>query len=144
MKVTKVIKKLKLKPLKPEGGLFSETYRSKEKIEIDGKKRNLSTAIYYLLRKGESCKIHRLKSDEIYHFYLGDPVNLYLFYPDGTSQKKVLGTNILKGEVPQVVVPKMTFQKAKLKRGGKFALMGTTVSPGFDIEDFDMGKTEKS
>ena len=138
MNVAKVIKKLKLKPLKPEGGLFCETYRSKERIGIGGKKRDLSTAIYYLLRKGEVCKIHRLKSDEIWHFYFGDPVNLYLLYPDGTSEKKVLGTNILKGQVPQVVVPKMTFQKAKLKRGGKFALMGTTVSPGFDIEDFDL------
>lgn len=137
-KAEKIIKKLKLKPLEPEGGFFIETYRSKEKVKIGQKKKHLSTAIFYLLRKGNESKVHRLKSDEIYHFYLGDPVNLYLVYPNGKCEKKVLGNNILKGELPQILIPKMTWQSAKLKRGGSFALLGTTVSPAFDFEDLEM------
>jgi len=144
-KAEKIIKKLKLKPLELEGGFFVETYRSQEKAKIGKKKKNLSTAIFYLLRKRDKSKIHRLKSDEVYHFYLGDPVNLYLLYPDGKFEKKVLGNNIFKGELPQIVIPKMVWQSAKLKKGGNFALLGTTVSPAFEYEDFELAdeKIEK-
>ncbi|MCX7829524.1 MAG: cupin domain-containing protein, partial [Acidobacteria bacterium] len=136
----KIIKKLKLKPLKLEGGFYFETYRSKEKIKINGKEKSLSTAIFFFLKKGEVSKPHRLKYDEIYHFYAGDPVNLYLVYADGRKEKKVLGANVLKGELPQIIIPKMTWQSAKLKKGGKYALMGTTVSPAFDFEDLEINK----
>lgn len=136
--VEKIIKKLKLEPLKPEGGMFVETYRSQDFVEINGNRKQLSTAIYYLLRKGQICKPHRLKSDEIWHFYYGDPVNIYLLNGKNKLEKIILGKNLLKGEKPQIVIPKMVWQAAELKKGGNFALLGTTVSPAFDFEDLEM------
>lgn len=136
--VEKIIKKLKLKPLPLEGGLYRETYRNFFKIRVNDKERELSSAIYYLLTKGVQSKWHRLESDEIWHFYLGDPVNLYLIYPDGRKRKMILGNNILKGESPQILVPAYTIQSAKLKKGGEFALVGTTVTPAFNFEDFEL------
>lgn len=139
-KAKKIINFLNLKPLIPEGGYYIETFRGKEKTIIEGKERQLLTAIYYFLKKGEVCKIHRLKSDEIWHFYLGDPVNIFLIHPDGKFEKKVLGNRIEKGEFPQVVIPQMVWQGAKLKKSGKYALMGTTVSPAFDFKDFEIAQ----
>lgn len=136
--VKEIIKKLKLEPLKPEGGMFVETYRSGDFVEINGNRKQLSTAIYYLLRKGQICKPHRLKSDEIWHFYLGDPVNLYVLNCEKKLEKIILGKNILKGEKIQILIPKMVWQAAELKKGGNFALLGTTVSPAFDYEDLEM------
>lgn len=143
METKKIIEKLHLKPLKPEGGYYIETFRSEKKIKIDGKEKQLSTAIFYFLKKGDICRIHRLKSDEVWHFYLGDSVNFILLYPDGKFERKVLGNNLKKGELPQIVIPKMVWQGARLKKGGKYALMGTTVSPAFDCEDFEIGEMEK-
>lgn len=142
MKIKSLIKKLDLKPLEIEGGFYVETYRSNDFFVAQRRKKRLSTAIYYLLRKGDVCKIHRLKSDEIWHHYVGDSVNIYFFYQDGRFEKKVLGKKVLKDEYPQLLIPKNTFFSAKLKKGGKFALLGTTVSPAFEFEDFELPKRE--
>jgi predicted cupin superfamily sugar epimerase len=74
--------------------------------------------------------MHRLKSDEIFHFYLGNPVEMLQLYPDGTGITITIGADIGAGMQPQVLVPTGTWQGARLKPGGKFALLGTTVSPG--------------
>jgi len=134
-----LIELLSLKPLSFEGGYFRETYRGGNTFS-DGKERAASTAIFYLLDKGTVSRIHRLRSDEIWHFYIGDPVELYLFKDKCLCEKKLLGTAIDRGQSPQVLVPKGCWQGARLKDGGKFALMGTTVSPGFDMADFEPGK----
>jgi uncharacterized protein len=139
----KIIDLLSLKPLSTEGGLFCETYRSKITCHRDGKEKSLSTAIFYLLREGEISRIHKLKSDEIWHFYLGDPVEIYIFNENDGCGKKILGVDIENGESPQVLIPKNCWQGARLKEGGMFALMGTTVSPAFEEADFELGDKAK-
>ncbi|NLE28911.1 MAG: cupin domain-containing protein [Phycisphaerae bacterium] len=140
-----IIDRLKLQP-HPEGGFFAETYRSDE--QFDGQslssrytsKRSIATAIYFLIT-AESCSVmHRLKSDEIFHFYMGDPVTMLHLYPDGSSRILTLGTDLINGQQPQVVVPKDTWQGSFVSPGGRYALLGTTVAPGFDFADFEYGR----
>ena len=101
--------------------------------------RNISTAIYYLLTDETFSAIHRLTSDEIFHFYLGDPVTFLIIHPDGESEMVVMGNDIAAGHKPQLVIPSGTWQAAFLNDGGAFALMGCTVAPGFDFDDFEIG-----
>lgn len=129
---------LGLKPLPIEGGYYVESYRSAEVFESGSAGRGsrpLSTAIFYLLTPDTCSRLHRLASDEIYHFYLGDPVELLQLLPDGTGRVVTLGPNILKGMHLQAVVPRGTWQGSRLRRGGRYALMGTTMAPGFDAAD---------
>ena len=121
-----LIARLGLKPLPIEGGWFAETYRSE-----------FSTAIYYLLTPDAVSRMHRLRSDEVYHFYAGDPVEMLLLLADGTSEVLTLGGDIEAGQSPQVVVPRGVWQGCRLAEGGKWALMGTTVAPAFDFEHFE-------
>lgn len=133
--------KLNLKPLSIEGGFFCETYKSDCIIDIDGfnGKRAVSTAIYYLLTPDTFSAIHRVKSDEVFHFYLGDKVEMLILSPDGTFETVVLGNDIFNDEKPQYVVRKDFWQGCRLVDGGEFALMGTTVAPGFEYDDFELG-----
>jgi predicted cupin superfamily sugar epimerase len=140
---------LNLKPHPEEGGYFIETYRSSETISEKSLPsrykglRALGTAIYYLLAPATFSTIHRLQSDEIFHFYLGDPVEMFQLWPDGSSRVVVLGSDILKGMRPQVVIPGGVWQGARLLNGGKFALLGATVSPGFEFADYEPGRREE-
>ena len=104
----------------------------------------LSTAILYLLLADPDSfsALHRLPTDEIYHFYLGDPVELLLLRPDGASEVVILGHDILNGQHVQFAVPAGTWQGSRLTRGGQFALMGTTMSPGYIDEDYTPGERE--
>lgn len=140
-----IIKLLKLKPLMIEGGFFNETYRSKEKIgpmalpkRYKGA-RSHSTCIYYLLTTDSVSLMHRIHSDEIFHFYLGDPVEMLQLLPNGKGRIITLGSDVFKGMKPQLIVKNNIWQGARLKKGGKFALLGTTVAPGFDYHDFQAG-----
>ncbi len=135
-----------LKPLPQEGGFYKESYRSDEKIlnqalpqRYSGDK-NFGTAIYYLLTPDSKSLMHKLVSDEIFHFYLGDPVEMLQLFPDCSGNIFTLGKEILNGSYVQIVVPKGTWQGMSLKPGGNFALMGTTMAPGFDFNDFELGK----
>ena len=128
-----LIELLDLKPLPQEGGYYRETYRSAVPGP-DGK--SAGTAIYYLLTPDTCSALHRLPTDEVYHFYLGDPVELLLFGPQG-GQVVLLGTDLRAGQRPQFVVPAGTWQGSCLVRGGAFALMGTTMSPGFEFSDYE-------
>lgn len=136
---------MKLSPLEPEGGFYSEAYRAKHTVPAISKpdalagKRSAGTAIYYLLTADTFSAFHRLKSDEVYHFYLGDPVELFILGPKGKSEKRILGDGLRQGMRPQAVVPKGHWQGARLRAGGKWALLGTTVFPGFEFRDFELG-----
>jgi predicted cupin superfamily sugar epimerase len=143
MTAAQIIKFFNMKPLPQEGGYYVETYRAAEQIKkaalppsFSGN-RNISTAILYLLTADTVSFLHRLKSDEMFHFYLGDPVTMLQLHPDGRSEIIILGRNVLNGQKVQVIVPKGAWQGAFVKDGGRFALMGCTVSPGFDFADYE-------
>ncbi len=148
LKPENIIKKLGLEPLEPEGGFYRQNYVSSEFFPSSrlphryGGDRFFSSAIYYLLEKGSVSAMHRLLSDEVYHFYIGDPVQLLTLGPAGAGVI-FLGGDIMSGQHLQAVVPSGVWQGMKLVDGGEFALMGTTVSPAYTREDFELGDAEK-
>src|SRR5579862_1450407 len=87
--------------------------------------------------------MHRLQSDEVFHFYLGDPVEMLQLCSDGSGRRVILGSDVAAGEWPQMVVPKGVWQGSRLVAGGKLALLGCTVSPGFEYEDYESGGREE-
>jgi len=150
MRADEVIARLGLQPLPFEGGLYREVYRSTESIGADalparyGGARDLGTAIYYLLTPETCSALHRLASDEVFHFYLGDPVEQVQLDPDGTGRVVTIGPDLAAGQQPQVVVPRGVWQGAVVAPGGAhgFALLGTTVAPGFDVADYEAGERD--
>lgn len=143
-----VIDALGLEPLPVEGGMFRQTHLAGEAIaaaalpERYGRDKALSTAIYYLLEDAEDSfsALHRLPTDEVYHFYLGDPVELLELHPDGSSRRVLLGPDVLGRQRVQHVVPRGVWQGSRLLDGGRFALMGTTMAPGYDDLDYEGGR----
>jgi predicted cupin superfamily sugar epimerase len=139
-----VIRLLQLQPLQIEGGWFHETYRSTRSITVDDRgTRSLATAIYYLLTPETFSEIHRLPGDEIFHFYLGDPVEMLHLHADLSVERITLGQDLIAGQRLQVVVPGGVWQGARLVPGGRFALMGTTMFPGFSNDDYESGDRGK-
>jgi predicted cupin superfamily sugar epimerase len=139
---------LGLKPLPIEGGFYTETYRSSFRLsrQILGdnykSERSLSTAIYYLLTPDTFSALHKLPTDEIYHFYLGDPIEMLELNSDGTGGALTLGSSIEEGMKVQHCVRACTWQGSKLVRGGRWALLGTTMAPGFAFDDFEPGQRD--
>ena len=132
----------------PEGGSYIQSYKDTDRSSVEGfgnrydGPRAASTAIYYLLEPGTFSEMHRLLSDEIFHFYLGDPVEMLQLWPDGNSRIVQLGPDLAAGQRPQVVVPKEVWQGSRLTPGGKFALLGCTVAPGFEFADYESGSRD--
>lgn len=135
MTAEEIIQALGLEPLPVEGGLTTQTYLSR--FSIDGQP--AGTAIYYLLRGSAFSHLHQLTGDEMYHFYLGDPVELTQLLPDGSVKTTVLGTDIAAGQRPQLLVPAGVWQGSRLAPGGSFALLGTTMWPGYTPECYRHG-----
>ncbi|GAP13498.1 uncharacterized conserved protein [Longilinea arvoryzae] len=143
--VEALIERYNLKPLAFEGGLFVQTYRSEGTYAGDqlparyaGLEHAFGSAILMLFTDDPDSfsALHRLKTDEIYHFYLGDPIELTLLHPDGSFQTVTLGQNVFAGEQVQFVIPAGVWQGSRLMAGGRYALFGTTMAPAFQIEDF--------
>jgi len=134
-----IIETLGLVPLEPEGGYFLETWRATERTPGG---RALGTAIYYLLTPRTCSTMHRLPGDELFHFYLGDPVEILTLHPDGGGALHVLGTDLGNGDRPQLRVAGGVWQGARLVPGGRVALMGTTCAPGFDYADCEFSRAE--
>jgi predicted cupin superfamily sugar epimerase len=136
---------LSLEPHPREGGHFRQTWKSEEELPVSALASRYSgaraagTAIYYLLEPSTFSEMHRLISDEVFHFYLGDPVEMLQLWPDGSSRVVVLGSDLAAGMFPQFVVPKNVWQGSRLVQGGEVALLGCTVSPGFDYADYETG-----
>ena len=143
-----IIERLGMQLHPEEGGYFVETYKSGELISKLGlperypSERAFGTAIFYLLTPDTVSALHRLASDEIFHFYLGDPVTMLQLHPDGSSTVVTLGRDILKGQELQVLVPRGTWQGSFLNETGEFALLGCTVAPGFEYADYEAGDRE--
>jgi len=143
-----LIRILSLIPLPGEGGWYRETYRSRVRIPASGLPeaysgpRDAGTAIYYLLTSDTFSALHRLRGDEIFHFYRGDPVEMLHLRPDGTGATLTLGPKPQEGMHPQAVVPGGVWQGARIAAGGRYALLGCTAAPGFEFEDFELGKRD--
>ncbi len=149
MTAEEVIRLLQLAPLKMEGGFFRETYRSRWCLSGEylphsyRGTRSIGTAIYYMVTPETFSVLHRVPGTEVFHFYLGDPAIMLQLLPDGSSQTVTLGTDIANGHQPQVVVRGGVWQGLKLAPGGRFALLGTTMCPGFDYADYEHGDPEQ-
>ncbi len=149
MTAEQIIALLGLQPLPVEGGYYAESYRAAETIPAEalpGRYRGPrahGTAIYYLLTPDTCSHLHRLPTDEVWHFYLGDAVELLQLGPAGAGRVVLLGPDLASGQRPQVMVPRGTWMGARLAAGGRLALLGTTMAPGFDPADFEAGRREE-
>ena len=130
-----IIAALELAP-HPEGGHFKEVFRDDAAPCEGGAPRAHSTAIYYLLKAGERSHWHRVDASEVWHFYAGEPLELSIAEESQAPTIHILGTDILAGERPQVVVPKGAWQSARPL--GEFTFVGCTVAPGFEFAGFEM------
>jgi uncharacterized protein len=128
----------------PEGGYFAETYRSAEKIPHHAlpnrfkSDRSFSTGIYFLLESHHISALHRIESDEMWHFYAGCPLNVYTIDSEGVLKIISLGNNPENGEVFQAIVPAGVWFGSKPAEPDSYSFVGCTVAPGFDFEDFEM------
>jgi uncharacterized protein len=149
MTAEEVIMLLQLTPLELEGGFFRETYRSRWRVSAEylpeGTRgpRSIGTAIYYLITPETFSTLHRLPGTEVFHFYCGDPVVMLQLHPEGRSRMVTLGADLANGQEPQVVVRGNVWQGCRLASGGQWALMGTTMSPGFDYADYESGARDE-
>lgn len=145
-----VVAQLELSPLPWEGGFFRETYRSSLKVAPPPGRgppadRNCCTHIYFLLRTGVVSAMHLVASDEVFHHYMGDAIEQLWLLEDGSSRVVKIGSNLVAGERPQVIVPAGVWQGARVAAGGThgYALLGCSVSPGFDWADFSLGERDR-
>ncbi|MFM0720430.1 cupin domain-containing protein [Paraburkholderia strydomiana] len=136
-----LIRRFDLKP-HPEGGFFNETYRSAQRVIRDGgstQNRSASTAIYYLLCDGAHSAWHRIRSDEVWHFYAGEPLNVHVLDASGTLVTHKLGNALThRDAVFQAVVPAGLWFAAECADPATFALVGCTVAPGFEFSEFEI------
>lgn len=127
---------LRLEPHPIEGGSFRRTYTSDASLILPRGTRPAGTAIYYLLEPGTFSEMHVLPSDELFHFYLGDPVQMLQLLPNGSSAVFTLGPDLAAGQHVQLLVPAGVWQGTRLIGDGKVALLGCSVTPGFDFADY--------
>ena len=140
------IEELKLLP-HPEGGWYKEVYRASEEIgaaglpERFGGARSFSTSIYFLLAGDNFSAFHRIKSDELWHFYAGDGLTIHVIAPNGEQEAIKLGNRLEAGETFQAVVPAGSWFASEPNDGG-YGLVGCTVAPGFDFADFELAERD--
>ena len=146
MTAEEVKRLLGLKPHPREGGWYVRTYEAGEFVAVNeryGGLRRTGTAIYYLLEPGTFSEMHRLKSDEVFHFYAGDAVEMLQLRDGERGEVVVIGNDLMRGQRPQVMVERGVWQGSRLVAGGQWALLGCTVSPGFEFEDYESGERER-
>jgi predicted cupin superfamily sugar epimerase len=145
--IATIVNTLELKP-HPEGGYFKETYRSAGAIKAESLDahyngdRNYSTCIYFLLTSDNFSAFHRIKQDEIWHFYEGSPIRLHMITESGLHSEHIIGKDLTNGERPQFVVPGGCWFASEVVNKNSYSLTGCTVSPGFSFEDFEL-KSQK-
>jgi len=143
-----LIELFQLKP-HPEGGYYSEVYRSDEMVPKTalpkryGGDRAFGTAIYFLLTQGSRSRLHRLRSDELWHFYLGDPVWVFTIDSKGNVDQVTLGQDVFAGHRLFCKVERGLYFGAIPKSGSEFSLVGCTVAPGFAFADFELADRHK-
>jgi predicted cupin superfamily sugar epimerase len=143
-----LIERYKLEP-HPEGGWYRQTYKCDEQIaavalpERFGGARPFSTAIYFLLEQGNFSAFHRIKSDECWHFYAGDPLEVLVLFADGTLHTTLLGQDIDSGQLFQYIVPANCWFASRPASGSIYSFVGCTVAPGFDFADFELASADE-
>ena len=146
--INKLVSSLNLLP-HPEGGFYKETYRSNGIINKNALpdyfsgSRNYSTAIYFLLTSDNFSAFHRIKQDEIWHFYQGSPLYVHVIDKHGNYTRYAVGLNIEAGQVPQLVVPAGCWFASSVKEENSYSFVGCTVAPGFDFADFELANYEE-
>src|ERR1700679_2300349 len=150
MTAEEVKKLLGLAPHPREGGWYVRAYEAAESMAAEAfgdarysGARRTGTAIYYLLEPETFSEMHRLKSDEVFHFYAGDAVEMLQLTEGEGGKMLVIGNDLLREQRPQVVVERGMWQGSRLVEGGRWALLGCTVSPGFEFEDYETGARER-
>ena len=143
MTAAELIRRLGLRPMEGEGGWFAETWRAAETVPGADGARAIGTAIYYLITPRSFSEMHRLPGAEVFHFYLGDPAEMLMLEPGGAGRVVTMGTDLEAGMQPQVVVPGGVWQGTRLAPGGTWALLGTTMAPGFDAADYVRGARDE-
>lgn len=145
--VINLVSKLNLLP-HPEGGYYKETYRSTGIIEkqaladnFNGN-RNFCTGIYFLLTSDNFSAFHRIKQDEMWHFYSGSPLLVHVIYPDGNYIAHEVGMDVEKNQFPQLVVPAGCWFASSVKNSNDYSFVGCTVAPGFDFNDFELANRD--
>jgi predicted cupin superfamily sugar epimerase len=126
-----------LEPIPREGGRFRRTWAGPERP--DGRPEGSAMVALLTAEPDDFSALHRLPSDEIWHFYLGDPLDLLLLAPDGTSSTPVLGPDVLGGQHVQLTIPAGTWMGARVAAGGTWTLFGCTMAPGFTYEGYEHG-----
>ena len=133
----------------PEGGYFKETYRSEILLPDSAlpseftSGRNASTCIYFMLTSDEFSAFHKVNQDEAWHFYLGETITLHMISPEGEYSQVSIGNDFGQNETPQFVVPAQHWFAAEIKTEDSFALVGCTVAPGFDFDDFELAEQQE-
>lgn len=147
-KIQELITQYKLQP-HPEGGWYAQTYKSREIIPAHalpsrfGGDRAFSTAIYFLLEQGNFSAFHRIKSDECWHFYSGDPLEIFILQPNRGPDLIVMGNDGSRGQLFQYVVPAQCWFASRPAMGSRFCFVGCTVAPGFDFADFELANAKE-
>ncbi len=136
IQIKKIIDALLLMPHPSEGGFYRETFRSEETVFTEAGSRSLSTSIYFLVLGGAPTELHCLPGPETFHYYMGDPLELFLYDGENQPEVKRLGPVSDQDARPQLVVPGGVWQAARVVPGGTYSLVGTTMSPGFDFADY--------
>ncbi|MFF9806952.1 cupin domain-containing protein [Streptomyces coeruleorubidus] len=126
-----------LEPIPREGGLFRQTWAGPDRP--DGRPEGTAIVALLTARPGDFSALHRLPTDEIWHFYLGDPLELLLLAPDGSTRTAVLGPDVLGGQHVQFTVPAGTWMGGRVREGGQWTLFGCTMAPGFTFEGYEHG-----
>lgn len=130
----------------PEGGWYREVYRASELIPRAGLPfrfsgdRSCSTAIYYLLGASDFSALHRIRQDEVWHFYDGSPLSVHIIHPTGEAEQVLLGRDLNAGQRPMAVVEHGCWFGAHVDSGDGYSLVGCTVAPGFDFDDFELAE----
>lgn len=137
-----IIEKLQLQS-HPEGGHYKETYRANYQLTVEtGDVRNVCTAIYFLLHDQVKSNFHRIQSDELWFFHQGEPLEIN-YIQDDKLKIIILGNNLQNEEMLQAMIPANTWFASKVHKEAGFSLVSCTVSPGFDFNDFELGKREE-
>ncbi|MGB0166607.1 MAG: cupin domain-containing protein [Luteibaculum sp.] len=147
--IKELVKRFELEP-HPEGGFFKESYRSSQLVNTSGlanfpeeQQRNVSTGIYFLLTAANFSAFHKIRSDEMWHFYAGDPLEIIVIDPNTEILKTKLLGSPSQGLTPQLTVAANCWFASKVHQGGDYSFVGCTVAPGFDFKDFELAQREK-